>query len=698
MDNKRFDSLTKALASGQSRRSVIKGLLGLGGAAAVSTVVADGTDARRRSNITLPAAPTTTTAAPCRAGFEPCTTNVTGCCAICSGNTPVTCGLECCASDDQCCDGECCGGDQLCVAKVLDCSNSRCEEICCDEDQICDGRCCNGTCFQPIDELFGDDDDDDDDGGFDRACCPKSATFCPFMYDDRFGVCCDGDTPVCCQDENGYPICIREDQCCTASDCPELEGQGEEACWNCRENTCVPVPRGDQGGCDDCFGCSGTQECDPNPTVNGETCGGGFGDDDDGGGVCCGGVCCGGLEPACCTRDDVSFCIDEATQCCLNRDCDDSPKTCEKGICRKSDQTCILRTECEDNETCCVNAPEPVCVDVTQQDVCCTSDDCDNGCLACEATVCVAQCDRDTCCTADEDRANWFCLAEDECCPLDCGGNACCDGVCCDAGQICVSPVDVSSDEVSVAVDGGSVCCTPLTCEDESIGGLGEPCGRALDNGCGGITACGCKEGVCDTTQGICVQPTTTTPEPTTTTPEPICPGQVQCSGANANCCATEGQCAPNGDCCATDRIICGDVCCQGPCDTCVDGQCVSNLDDASACSDPRNSYASGICCNGACNSSGATTCAPPTTTQPPCVPNCDCSDPNNAGLTCNGYDPGVAICFNGWCVFSADICGENVCGGNDECETCIEGECVLINQGGSCNGGAGICQDEWCV
>ena len=162
MDNKRFDSLTKALASGQSRRSVIKGLLGLGGAAAVSTVVTDAADARRSSiTLALRPRPTTTRAAPCRPGFAPCTTNVTGCCAVCSGNTPVTCGLECCASDDQCCDGECCGGDQLCVAKVLDCSNSRCEEICCDEDQICDGRCCNGTCFQPIDELFGDDDDDE---------------------------------------------------------------------------------------------------------------------------------------------------------------------------------------------------------------------------------------------------------------------------------------------------------------------------------------------------------------------------------------------------------------------------------------------------------------------------------------------------------------------------------------------------------
>ena len=39
MDDRRFDSLTRALAQGTSRRTLIKGLLGLGGIAAAGVVV-----------------------------------------------------------------------------------------------------------------------------------------------------------------------------------------------------------------------------------------------------------------------------------------------------------------------------------------------------------------------------------------------------------------------------------------------------------------------------------------------------------------------------------------------------------------------------------------------------------------------------------------------------------------------------------
>ena len=49
MDDRRFDSLVKALAEGKNRRSVLKGLLGLGGAALVgSTVLEADSEAARR--------------------------------------------------------------------------------------------------------------------------------------------------------------------------------------------------------------------------------------------------------------------------------------------------------------------------------------------------------------------------------------------------------------------------------------------------------------------------------------------------------------------------------------------------------------------------------------------------------------------------------------------------------------------------
>ena len=52
MDDRRFDSFAKALAEGKSRRTVLKGLLGLGGAALAGSVILDGDSeaARRPSN------------------------------------------------------------------------------------------------------------------------------------------------------------------------------------------------------------------------------------------------------------------------------------------------------------------------------------------------------------------------------------------------------------------------------------------------------------------------------------------------------------------------------------------------------------------------------------------------------------------------------------------------------------------------
>ena len=51
MDDRRFDSLVKSFAGGASRRAVLKGLLGLGGAAAVGGTLLEGpAEAARRAN------------------------------------------------------------------------------------------------------------------------------------------------------------------------------------------------------------------------------------------------------------------------------------------------------------------------------------------------------------------------------------------------------------------------------------------------------------------------------------------------------------------------------------------------------------------------------------------------------------------------------------------------------------------------
>jgi hypothetical protein len=151
MDGKRFDHMAKALASGSSRRSVLKGLLGFGGATAAATLLPNESDARRSSG-TAPTPPPvcpSQVACPdgsrccdqdmcngfqngcCWEGTVPCDTNVSGCCAVCDG---YACGLDCCAFEAQCCDGECCVAGSVCIG----------EERCCPLELMCGGVCCNG--------------------------------------------------------------------------------------------------------------------------------------------------------------------------------------------------------------------------------------------------------------------------------------------------------------------------------------------------------------------------------------------------------------------------------------------------------------------------------------------------------------------------------------------------------------------------
>lgn len=120
MDDRRFDSLAKALAAGKSRRSVLKGLLGLGGAAAVGSLgMEHDAEAARRP------APT-----PKPVG---CPGSQVWNGSACACEAGITCGPECCPEGvATCCDGACCFGE--CIA----------EEVCCPSEQWCadTGECC----------------------------------------------------------------------------------------------------------------------------------------------------------------------------------------------------------------------------------------------------------------------------------------------------------------------------------------------------------------------------------------------------------------------------------------------------------------------------------------------------------------------------------------------------------------------------
>ena len=75
MDNRRFDELTRVLASGHNRRAVVRGMLGLIGGALAGATVTGGAEAARRG-FAGPTFPPTPTPAPCAGGLcgDPCDT------------------------------------------------------------------------------------------------------------------------------------------------------------------------------------------------------------------------------------------------------------------------------------------------------------------------------------------------------------------------------------------------------------------------------------------------------------------------------------------------------------------------------------------------------------------------------------------------------------------------------------------------
>jgi hypothetical protein len=127
MEDRRFDALARALASGSSRRQLLKGVLGLGGvsfgaAAMVSTGTRESEAARRPTPTPRPVK--------CPGRQVP----VDGVCRCPDGYTK--CGPDCCPDGKaECCDNACCYG--TCYG----------EELCCPtEHLVCEGECVAECC------------------------------------------------------------------------------------------------------------------------------------------------------------------------------------------------------------------------------------------------------------------------------------------------------------------------------------------------------------------------------------------------------------------------------------------------------------------------------------------------------------------------------------------------------------------------
>ena len=244
MDGNRFDQLTRSLASGSSRRSLLKGLLGLGGLAATTLLPTEQSDARRSSS----SAPTPPPPCPgqiqcpdathccdsalcntqrglcCSAGTLPCDA---GCCAPCAG---AQCGHECCDSAVQCCDGECCASGSSCLTQLFPGSPLVDEETCCRDDLVCDTattKCCAAW----------------------ERCCTR----------------------------DGVSYCIPADGCCSADDCtapadPCFQSICPVGDWVCTSIPNPGVPCDDGNACTTGDTCSADGLCVGTPVMPTITC------------------------------------------------------------------------------------------------------------------------------------------------------------------------------------------------------------------------------------------------------------------------------------------------------------------------------------------------------------------------------------------------------------------------------------------
>ncbi len=401
MDDRRFDALVKSLAAGRNRRSVLKGLLGLGGVAAGGALLENDTQAARR--------PTPTPKPkPC-----PYPKVLVGGVCTCPGSAPHPCGPDCCTEDSvpaplpghsECCDNACCFG--TCYGEELCCpTNHRgsvgqlppthklCEgpngPHCCEWDEHCclEDGCCDTLCY----------------GGMvgDSFCClPERVCHGATSEGD---ICCfEGET--CCNDGTDANRCVNlaNDECCTTADCTE----GGTLCRNCTEDyVCSTTACSEGTVC--CPTVDGPNACQP-----GDCC-------PDGRGCDAGQVCCGeGADAQCaesCGSPACRQCDAQGLDCCFINDvfagCWDS----------SNPNACCTAATCEeynDFENCVVGA----CIDFM-----CEARGCSDTQFCCDGSCSDVECVGSTQCTDDSD----------------CGGNiVCCGGTCCTTGQSCITDPD----------------------------------------------------------------------------------------------------------------------------------------------------------------------------------------------------------------------------------------------------------------
>lgn len=332
MDQQTFDRFTRAMATGQSRRAVLRRLFGVGaatvaGARTIESTLAAPARADSGSGTILPLQepdePNLPTEQPVsstvpQAGDdgtcpEPLEASDCGCL------DPAT--QMCC--QDQLCTGVCTPKDGCCnvsTDRTLTTRGEVCGDYCChphldpsdaDYSECCDQSCCAGHCYG------------------ENLCCPVDQ-FCPGASED---LCC-GTGERCCGAGTESNACIPAgvNSCCGVDDCPLEDGACSVSCDAnfCRQHICA------EGAV-----------CCTNACVTGNCCGDGDCAADQ---ACLAGVCttveCF-TDSDCITADACSVPTCNAGTCSYVPLCPGECSTCTDGVCSTDDTLCGLCGTCE---------------------------------------------------------------------------------------------------------------------------------------------------------------------------------------------------------------------------------------------------------------------------------------------------------------------------------------------------------------
>jgi len=348
MDDRRFDALVRSLANGHSRRTVLKGLLVLGGLAAGAGFQATEAARRPAPTPTVPKCPgrqtwnVSASACTCpsgssQCGAECCDTGVSVCCdnACCHGECygeelccptgRVVCDGTCCAAGEQCCErngaGVCVPANVTCCESDTDCAS----HVSCDGLVAHHSTCVDWICADSVQDCAGSD-----------VCT---------SYGCLDGVCSASPIPNCCESDTE---CQAIDDC-TPADC--LENHTCNAVSSCAQGTFCSAERQCIRGAGYC-----TQQADCRQYDYCEFPSGYPHD-------CVEGVCivqyawfCLGIDPCYtygCSNDGVVHCTSEFIPGCCNEwnpcaKVDD----CTPGLCLENG-TCNSVSNCGAGEHCC---------------------------------------------------------------------------------------------------------------------------------------------------------------------------------------------------------------------------------------------------------------------------------------------------------------------------------------------------------